>query len=369
MKYLGNPEYQHDAPAGLGILLLNLGTPDAPTPAAVRRYLAEFLWDPRIIEMPRPLWWLILHGVILRIRPRRSAAAYEKIWTEAGSPLLTITRDQANALQGSLEKHLAGPVKVVPAMRYGSPSIASGLGELRAWGARRVLVLPMYPQYSATTTASTFDAIAQILRGWRWLPELRFINHYHDDAAYIQTLADSVRNWRAGHTAGEKLLFSFHGLPKRYLLAGDPYYCECRKTARLVAENLDLGEDDWDLSFQSRVGREEWLKPYTDHQLTEWAASGVDSVDVICAGFPADCLETLEEIAMQNRDLFLNGGGGHYAYIPALNAQPDHIAMLAALVRRHTQGWPEAATEGETSRLQEDTERTRRLALQAGASQ
>ncbi len=339
MKYQNETGFRHDAPETLGVLMVNLGTPDSPATADVRRYLAEFLSDPRVIEMPRLLWKAILHGVILRIRPRRSAHAYQQVWTERGSPLLDISQRQANALQQALDGYEAGKVKVVLAMRYGSPSVRRGLAELRAANCRRVLVLPMYPQYSATTTASVFDAVTSELRSWRWVPELRFVNQYHDDAAYIEALADSIRRYRDENGTADRLLFSFHGIPKDYFLNGDPYYCHCQKTARLVAEKLGMQADQWQLTFQSRVGAKEWLKPYTDHTLKEWGAEGVGSVQVVCPGFSADCLETLEEIAVENRDYFLQAGGKEYAYIPALNDDAGHISALAELVRRHMAGW------------------------------
>lgn len=340
--YQGERDYAHNAVPGLGILVTNLGTPDAPSPAALRRYLGEFLADPRVVEFPRALWWFVLHGVILRIRPRRAAHAYQTVWTEAGSPLLVNSRQQADALQATLSTRLPGPVHVALAMRYGNPSIAAGLATLRRAGARRLLVLPLYPQYSASTTASTFDAVADELKTWRWMPELRMVTQYHDEAAYIAALADSVRAYRAQHGEGDKLLFSFHGLPQRYLTEGDPYHCQCHKTARLVAAALDLPEERWQLVFQSRFGREAWLKPYADETLRKLGKSGVKRVDIISPGFSADCLETLEEMAMQNRQLFIDAGGQDYHYIPALNASTDHINMLAGLVERHIQGWPEA---------------------------
>lgn len=340
-RYQGEPEYTHGESACTGVLLTNLGTPDAPTPQALRRYLREFLSDPRVVEAPPLIWWLVLHGVILRVRPRRSARLYAKVWTDEGSPLLSIARRQAEALQKELDTRLQGPVKVVLGMRYGNPSLADALEILRRADARRLLILPLYPQYSATTTASTFDAVADELKTWRWLPELRMINHYHDDPGYIAALVASIRQYWAAHGRGDRLLFSFHGVPKRYLLAGDPYHCECYKTARLVSEQLALKDEQWSVSFQSRVGREEWLRPYTDEILAAWPKAGVKRVDVICPGFSADCLETLEEIAQENRDLFLGAGGENFHYIPALNERSEHIEALADLVVRHSQGWPE----------------------------
>jgi len=319
----------------IGVLLTNLGTPEAPTTAAVRRYLAEFLSDRRVVDRPRWLWLPVLHGVILRLRPRRSAHAYQKVWTDEGSPLLNFGRRQQLALQ----QRLPGDVPVVLAMRYGQPSIAAGLQQLRAAGVTRVLLIPLYPQYSGSTTASTFDAVAAAWSRWPRLPELRMVMDYHDQDGYIQALANSVRDYWNQHGRGEKLLLSFHGTPQAMSDAGDPYYLQCQTTARLLAQRLQLSDDQCQLTFQSRFGPEAWLQPYTDKTLEALAQQGVGRVDVLCPGFSADCLETLEEIAMLNRDLFLQAGGRDYHYIPALNDREDHIAMLAGLVRQYTQGW------------------------------
>jgi ferrochelatase len=369
MKYQNDPDFRHDQPEVLGVLLLNLGTPDAPSVAAVRRYLAEFLADPRVVELPRPLWWLILHGVILRSRPRRSARAYQSVWTEQGSPLLAIARRQAADLQERLEVQFPGPVRVELAMRYGNPSVATALDSLRGANARRLLVLPLYPQYSATTTASVFDAVTAVLSKWRWLPEVRFINHYHDRFRYISALADSVRDHWARQGEPDRLLFSFHGIPKEYFLNGDPYFCQCHKTARMTADALSLEPGRWQVSFQSRVGNKEWLKPYTDETLKGWGRDGIERVDVICPGFSADCLETLEEILVENRAYFLRSGGKSFGYIPALNDGAAHMGMLAELVRCHAAGWPEAAgTDDATWAPQPLAERLGR-AHAAGAGQ
>ncbi len=355
-RYLDEAQYSHAEPERLGVLLLNLGTPDAPTTREVRRYLAEFLWDPRVVETPRPLWWLILHGVILRFRPARSAAAYRKVWSDEGSPLLVHGRAQAAGLATRLRARLGFDVPVALGMRYGNPAIADALEDLRAQNVRRLLVLPLYPQYSATTTASTFDATAATLMYWRWLPELRMITHYHDRPDYIAALAATVREHWARDGRGEHLLMSFHGLPRRYLLAGDPYHCHCHKTARLLAEALELGESEWTLSFQSRVGREEWLRPYTDETVQALGAKGLGRLDVICPGFSADCLETLEEIAMQNHEFFVTAGGGELRYIPALNARDDHLEMLTDLVLQHARGWPETAAGFSSEQARRDVE-------------
>ncbi len=322
---------------GTGVLLTNLGTPDSPETADVRRYLKQFLSDPRVVEMPRIPWWLLLNGVILRLRPRRSARLYRKIWTPAGSPLLTLSQAQRQALEQRLRELSGHPVPVALGMRYGNPSLGAGLERLRKAGARNIVVLPLYPQFSATTTASTFDALARVFAQWRWLPTLRFISDYHDDPAYIDALAESVRRFRARQGTAQRLLFSFHGIPRRYAEQGDPYPRQCETTARLLAAALDLPEPAWAFSFQSRMGRGEWLRPYTDETLRRWAGEGVERVQVLCPGFPTDCLETLEEIAEENRDTFLAAGGKTYQYIPALNADPRHIETLARLVSAQCQ--------------------------------
>jgi ferrochelatase len=320
------------------VLLVNLGTPDAPTPSALRRYLAEFLADPRVVEVPRWLWWLVLHGVILRLRPRRSASAYARVWRSDGSPLMSNSR----ALQRALQTALAGSddaPRVELAMRYGNPSISDTVERLLADGVGRLLVVPLYPQYSATTTASVFDGLASCLAGVRNLPELQQVRSYHDDPAYLRALAESVHaHWQtAGHS--ELLIFSFHGIPQRYADAGDPYPRECEATARAVAALLELDESQWRLCFQSRFGREPWLQPYLDVTLEELAVGGLRDVTVICPGFAADCLETLEEIDMENRERFLAAGGETFHYIPALNASPAHVEALQRLVDRHLRVW------------------------------
>ncbi len=312
----------------IGILLVNLGTPDAPTPVALRRYLGEFLADPRVTELPRWLWWLILHGVILRIRPRRAAKKYQTIWTKNGSPLLSISQTQAKALAIALGDKFT----VALGMRYGNPSIAAGLEKLRQANSQRIVVLPLYPQYSGSTTGSTFDAVAEVLQTWRRVPDLGFISHYHDEPAYIQALVAHIKTYWAKHGIPDKLLFSFHGVPKRFVIAGDPYFDQCQKTAQLVAAQMNLSEEKWALVFQSRFGREEWLKPYTDHTLTALGKAGLKRVDVICPGFAADCLETLEEINQENRQVFLKAGGQEFHYIPALNDKSEHIQALVALL-------------------------------------
>lgn len=316
----------------IGVLLTNLGTPDAPTTAALRRYLAEFLWDPRVVDVPRPLWWLILHGVILRVRPSRSARAYQGVWSEGGSPLLVIGREQQCMLQQQLDRIAPERYRVELAMRYGNPSIAAALESFQREGISRVITLPLYPQNSCSTTASTLDAIGAALKKTRNIPHLSFIADYHDDSRYIQALAESVREHREGRPPAEKLLISFHGTPQRFREDGDPYYAQCRTTAERLAAELGLEEGQWLLTFQSRFGREPWLQPYTDKTLEKLARDGVKSVEVICPGFSADCLETLEEIDVENREIFMHAGGEAFFYIPALNAREDHVAMMAGLI-------------------------------------
>lgn len=329
----------HERQPKVGVLLLNLGTPDAPTTAALRRYLGEFLWDPRIVELPRPLWWLVLHGFILRVRPRNSAHSYQTIWTEDGSPLLHISRQQAEALESQLQSEVNSHFVVELGMRYGNPSIKSALERLKAANVQRLLVLPLYPQYSATTTASCYDVIYQELQQWRQIPELRFINEYADHPSYISAVADSIKVAWQEEGRGDLLIFSFHGTPQRYFEAGDPYYCYCQKSARLIAEQLGLNKDEYRVTFQSRFGKEAWLQPYTDKTLETLPDKGIKRVSVVCPGFSVDCLETIEEIEIENRDVFLAAGGESFQYISALNATPPHIDMMRTLVEQHTQGW------------------------------
>jgi len=321
---------ERDAP--IGILITNLGTPDAPTPAALRNYLAEFLWDKRVVDVPRPLWWLILHGIILRTRPKRSAHAYAKVWSEEGPPLLVISRKQQVRLQQKLDEMAPGKYHVALGMRYGNPSIAASLEELSKAGVKELVVLPLYPQNSCSTTASTFDAVSEAMKQVRFVPKLRLIADYHDHPAYIQALANSILDSWQQKPRGEKLLFSFHGTPERFRKEGDVYYHQCLRTAELTSQRLGLREDEWLVTFQSRFGREEWLKPYTDATLNSFAKEGIQHLDIICPGFSSDCLETLEEIAVENRANFIEAGGSELHYIPALNDREDHIAMMVELL-------------------------------------
>ena len=346
MPYAPEPEYRHGAPPRAGVLLVNLGTPDEPTAPALRRYLRQFLSDPRVVEIPRPVWWLILNGIILNVRPKKSAAKYASIWSPEGSPLKVHTERQADLLLGLLGSRVKPAPLVEYAMRYGSPSVAQQIGRLRAGGCDRVLVLPLYPQYSASTTASVFDAVGEAVAHLRNVPELRLVKHYHDDPRYVAALAESVRGHWAEHGRGDVLLMSFHGVPRFSLDKGDPYHCECQKTGRLLAEALALKPEQYRVCFQSRFGGAEWLKPYTADTLAELPGRGVKRVDVVCPGFVADCLETLEEIAIEGRQTFLDAGGQAFQYIPALNERPAWIAALAGIAADHMAGWIGAPPEG-----------------------
>lgn len=335
MRFLPEPPPRDGGPAdpGVAVLLCNLGTPDAPTAPALRRYLAQFLADPRVVEIPRLIWLLILHGVILRLRPAKSAAKYTSIWTRDGSPLKVWTEKQAKLLQGSLR------VRTAYAMRYGQPGIGQQLAALKREGVRRVLVLPAYPQYSGATTASVIDDVARWALRTRHLPELRFVNRYHDDPAYIGALAQTVREHWQREGRGGKLVMSFHGMPERTRQLGDPYHDECQATGRLLAAALGLKDGEWLLTFQSRFGKAKWLTPYTEPSLVRLAREGCKAVDVVCPGFAADCLESLEEINQEARAAFLAAGGQQFSYIPCLNDHPAGIRALAGLATRHLQGW------------------------------
>ncbi len=337
-RFRPEPQFDHrSSRARDGVLLVNLGTPAAPTAGAVRRYLAEFLSDPRVVEIPRALWLPVLYGVILLVRPARSARKYAEIWSDAGSPLAVHTAQQAELLAKSLAAR--DPAwRVEHAMRYGEPSIGAALDRLRTAGCDRILVLPLYPQYAASTTASTMDAVGAWLARARNVPELRFIKHFHDHAAYIAALASGVRrHWRANGRGG-KLIMSFHGLPQFALERGDPYHCECHKTARLLAEALELDEREWRVTFQSRFGRAAWLQPYTEPTLVQMAREGTSRVDVVCPGFVADCLETLEEVGIGAKRAFLAAGGREFHLVPCLNESPEWIGTLETLCAEH--GWP-----------------------------
>lgn len=362
MSFRAEPPYAHGSAPKTALLLVNLGSPDEPTPAATRRYLAEFLSDPRVVEIPRAVWWLVLHGIILNTRPAKSAAKYATVWTPQGSPLVSGTHRLAARIQQRLSTQ-GHAVIVKTAMRYGNPAIPRMLDELRSEGATRVLVLPLYPQYAAATTASVWDGVANWSAQARQLPEFRFVNRYGDEPALIRALADSVQRHWAAHGRAAKLVMSFHGLPERSLHLGDPYHCECHKSARLLAQALDLPKDAWQVTFQSRFGKAQWLRPYTEPTLKDLAAAGIKSVDVICPGFSVDCLETLEEIAQEARDAFLEAGGEAFRYIPCLNDNDEAVDALTQVALRHLQGWPTIPARG----LEAEQALQRKLALDMGA--
>jgi protoporphyrin/coproporphyrin ferrochelatase len=339
MAYLPEPKHQHGAIAKTGILLINLGTPDAPTATAVRTYLREFLSDPRVVEIPRALWWLILNGIVLRTRPRKSAEKYALIWTREGSPLAVHTAKQATLLKGYLGERIRTPHVVTWAMRYGQPSIEKALLDLREQGCDRILVLPLYPQYAASTTASAFDAVFDTAKKLRNAPALRLVRHYHDHPAYIAALAKSINDYWMTNGRPDQLLMSFHGLPRFALDRGDPYHCECHKTARLLGEELGLSPERYQVSFQSRFGRTEWLKPYTMQTVKELGKRKTGRLDVVCPGFVSDCLETLEEIAIENKAAYLQAGGTEFHYIPCLNERHEWIQALARIAAENLHGW------------------------------
>lgn len=365
MKYQSQQGFTHKQADKVGVLITNLGTPEAPTKKALKPYLKQFLSDPRVVEVPKLIWWFILNGVILMFRPKRSAHAYATVWTEEGSPLLVHTKNQFKGLEKRFADKWGDDVVVDFAMRYGQPSVDSAIDNLLNKGARKIVVLPLYPQYCASTTGSTFDAIAEDFTQRRWLPELRFINQYHDHDPYVQCIAQSIKAHWANHGRADKLLFSYHGIPKRYLLNGDTYHCQCYKTSRLIAQALGLSANEYMTVFQSRFGREEWLKPYTDETLKAMPAQGVKSVQVICPGFSADCLETVEEIGEENREYFMENGGERYEYITALNAEDGHLDMLFELLEQNMQGWKTGEALG-TAQTYENRES---LAKALGAEQ
>ncbi|MFC1878653.1 ferrochelatase [Chloroflexota bacterium] len=330
---------QKKSTAPIGILLTNTGTPKAPTPKAVRRFLAEFLADRRIVRLPRWFWLPILHLIILNTRPRRSAQLYQRIWNEHGSPLLHISQSQASGLRQALAKRFNFPIQIQVGMRYGAPSLASALDALRSAGVERLVVLPLFPQYSQTTSASAIDAVQITLSNLDWSPELRLIESYFDHPAYISALVKSIERYWQKHGKPERLLFSYHGIPQGYSLDGDPYSSQCQASSSLVAEALGLEKVVWQLSFQSRFGPGEWLQPYTLNTLQGWGASGINNVQIIAPGFASDCLETLSELAIEAKESFISAGGKKFGYIPALNTQPEHINALVEIIQAELQDW------------------------------
>lgn len=336
--------YDHEPPAvpdppPAGVLLVNLGSPEAPKAGAVRAYLRQFLADPRVVELPRLRWWLIRNLVVLPFRPLRLARSYRKVWTPDGSPLVVTSRHIAADLEWELKKRVGRPVPVFAGMTYGKPTIAAALSVLRRRGCSKLLVLPLFPQYSATTTAAAMDVVFRHLTGWRRIPELRTVADYHDHPGYIGALAASLHDLWREDGAPSRLLVSFHGLPERYVSAGDPYEAQCRATAELLTERLDLDPNRIDVGFQSRFGREAWIGLATADLLRDAGTAGASSLDVICPGFAADCLETLDEVALTGRRIFTRAGGGGFRYVPALNRRPGHIAALAEIAIEHMSGW------------------------------
>lgn len=359
--FIGSPDYSHKTIQPLGILLVNLGTPDAPTKEALRPYLKQFLSDPRVIEYNRVVWWLILRLFIMPFRPKRSAELYKKIWMKEGSPLLVYSQRQLEKLKTKLSQSLNVPFEIELGMRIGNPSLEGALENLRKKNVKQLLVVPMFPQYSSTTTGTAFDAVSDVLKKWRWIPEFRMATSYHDEPKYIEALAASVREAWSTRGKPEKLVISFHGMPKRYFLDGDPYFCLCQKTGRLLCEALGLKDGEAIITFQSLFGREEWLRPYTDETLKSLARSGVKKVDVICPAFTADCLETLEEIEEGSKEAFLHEGGKEFHYIPALNDRDDFLSALETLIHRQIRGWVEESAQSLPEEIQQREQRAQKI--------
>lgn len=345
--------FTHQQPNKVAVILTNLGTPKAPTPKALRHYLKEFLSDPRVVEIPRIIWLCILHLIILRVRPAKSAKAYQTVWTERGSPLMFHTQDQCENLKKALHNKYGEHIIVEFAMRYAEPAIHKTLDKVIDAGARKVFVLPLYPQYSGSTTGSTFDAIGADFKGRRWLPDLRFLSNYHNHPLYITAIAKSIQDHWDKHGQPEKLIFSYHGVPLKYLQDGDPYHCQCLATTRLIIEKLGLSEEQYMTTFQSRFGKATWLQPYTDKTLQALGAQGIKNIQVVCPGFSSDCLETIEEIGEENRDYFLQAGGERFDYIPALNATQAHIELLTKLTEENMHGWLAQEKNNDASQREE----------------
>ena len=357
--YTVEPDYDHETVPAVGVLVVNLAAPPA---AGLRPYLRQFLSDPRVVEYSRPLWWLILNGIVLTFRPRRSAEAYARVWTDEGSPLLTTSQRLTDAIGESLRQRFGTSVHCRLAMSYGQPSIPAVMDELKQLGCRRLVLLPLYPHYSSSTVASVFDAVAKELMTWRWIPELRTINQYHDEPGYIDALATTIRRRWDAEGEPDVLVTSYHGIPKRYFENGDPYHCQCQKTTRLLREKLGLPEDRVVVTFQSLFGREEWLKPYTEDTLRAMPGAGVRNLDVICPGFAVDCLETIDEIDYEYRHVFEQAGGERFRYLPCLNDGADHAELLADLVARNLAGWVEAPQDYDESTAVARARQSRELA-------
>ncbi|MXS80788.1 ferrochelatase [Nitrosomonas eutropha] len=360
---LPEPAYQHGSIDRVGVLLINLGTPDAPNAKSLRTYLRQFLSEPRIVEFPRWLWWLILNGIILNIRPGKSAKKYAQIWTPEGSPLKIHTERQTELVAALLKKQLNSVPIVEYAMIVGNPSIAERLQRMREQGCSRILVLSLFPQYAASSAGCALDSVFTELGKMRNIPDIRTVKHYHDDPGYIAALAQNVRDYWEKHGRPDKLVISFHGVPRKTLEMGDPYHCECQKTGRLLAEALELTNDQYQVCFQSRFGFSQWLSPYTSEVLKELGKQETGRVDVVCPGFVSDCLETLEEIAMEGKTTFTEAGGGEFHYIPSLNEHPEWIKAMRDMIQAHLTGWVVRQPS------EEDAEQSRKRALELGAEE
>ncbi len=365
--YNPEPEYKHGDQLKVGILLANLGTPDAPTAKALRPYLKQFLMDRRVVEIPRLIWWWILHCIILVIRPKKSAEKYAQVWMQEGSPLLVHAKNQAQLLRGYLGQKIKSPFAVELGMSYGNPSMQSAIENLKAQHCNKILVFPLYPQYAASSTAASLDAVWKTLLKMRNVPAIRTIKHYHDHPAYIQALATSINKFWQINGKPEKLILSFHGVPKFHLMKGDLYHCECHKTGRLLAEALGLDQDQYQIAFQSRFGKQEWLKPYLASSLEALGQQKVKRIDVVCPGFSSDCLETLEEIAMEGKHIFQSNGGGEYHYIPALNENEAWIHAMTTIALENLQGW--VSTEWDNNAAQQEGKDIAARAKALGAKQ
>ena len=339
MSRFVNCHADQPGPPELGVILVNLGTPESPETSSVRRFLRQFLSDPRVVELPRPVWWLILNCVILVIRPSRSAHAYQQIWTPEGSPLMVNTNAQVEKLTESLSRHGMSNAHVVCAMRYGEPSLMSVMKEFGGLGIDRIVIIPMYPQYSGSTVGSVFDDLGMCTAQLRRVPSIRFVNGYATCERYIDALRQSVEDHRARKGRADHLVMSFHGLPQKMCDDGDPYYEQCKETGRLLADALNLEPGQWTICFQSRVGRQKWLTQYADEVLAKLPAQGIGSIEMICPGFSVDCLETLEEVNIGYRKLFLESGGESFEYIPCLNDQPGHVEMLVEIIKDMASDW------------------------------
>ncbi len=362
-RFQGHPNFLHGRQPITGVLVVNLGTPDDPTPASVRRYLAEFLSDTRVVEIPRLIWMLILHGIVLRVRPKKSAAAYQRVWSDEGSPLMAGSAGLTEGMKQKLQAMYGDRVQIQLAMRYGNPSIEKGLADLQQAGAERVIVLPLYPQYSGATSGTVADEVFRQLMKMRWVPELHLLGPYHDDPAYLAAVADSIEQHWEHQDRGQKLVMSFHGMPRATLDKGDPYFCHCHKTARLLAEQLKLDPDQWEMAFQSRFGAAEWLQPYAAERWKALPGEGSKHITVVCPGFSIDCLETIDEIALEGKEEFMEAGGEGFDYVPCLNDSAAHVDYMC----QRLQPLIDAGLPSEDQISQANLDTSRELALAAGA--